>query len=186
MILMHPLMAPAMLVLAIREAQSKQLMVFPFATMYPVIVIANPMWLAKTVTNVKTASGILQVEKDVRAVAATQLVLTTAHVTLILANVSANLESLVYVVTSAKLTNMDSQARDVKRAIVTSVDRKVPSVTKTANVLAMITLKAELVIGAKRTNIIVIKDAWIVQLATTSFKMQLMTTAANYQRLMKS
>lgn len=185
MILMRPLMDRAMHVLAIQEAQFKQLMVFPFATMYPVIVIANLMWLAKTVTNVKTASGILQVEKDARAVAATQLALIIAHVTLILANVSANLESLVYVVTSAKLTNMDFQAKVAKRVIVTSVDRKVHSVTKTANALAMITLKAELVIGAKRTNITVIKDAWIVQLATISFKMQLMTTAANYQRLMK-
>ena len=186
MILMHPLMAHATLVLAIREAQSKQLMVFPFATMYLAIVIANPTWWAKTVTNVKTATGILQVEKDARAVAATQLVLSTVHVTLILANVSANQESLVYVVTSAKLTNMDFQARDAKLVIVTSVDQKVPSVTKTANVLAMIMLKAELAIGAKRTNIIVIKDAWIVQLATTSFKNQSMNIAANYRRLMKS
>ena len=186
MILMHPLMAHATLVLAIREAQSKQLMVFPFAIMYPVIVTAKPMWLAKTVTNVKTASGTLQVEKDARAADATQSVHLTVHVTLILANVSANLESLVSVVTSAKHTNMDFLARDAKRVIVTLVDRKVHSVTKTVNVLAMITLKAELAIGAKRTNIIAIKDVWIVQLATISFKMQSTTTAANYQPSMKS
>jgi hypothetical protein len=170
----HPLMATAMLVHATLVEQFKQAMEYQFVTQFRAIATARPTSSEKTVTNVKMASGTLLAVKVAKVAAAIRSDPTTVHATLTPDNASANLESLDFVATNVKPTIMDSRVRDANHAIVTAADQRVPSATNKVNVHATITLKDELAIVVKRTNTIVTKDAWTVQLATTWFKMLLM------------
>lgn len=170
-----------MVVLVILVELSKHLMESQFAIKSQAIAIVNQTSLARIVMNVKMDSGTLQVEKDVTVANAIQLEHTTHLVTLTLVSVSASLESLDYVATSAKLISMVSQLKDVSRVTVMSVDRRALSAMKMVNVHVTIMLKVALVIDAKKTNTTDIKDVLTVQHVTTWFKMQSTSTVTNSQ-----
>lgn len=157
----------ARLVLAILVELFKHQTAFRFAIKSKAIVTANLMLLAKIVTNVKLDSGILQVEKDVRAASAMTSALITHRVTPIPDNVSANQELQDCVAINAKLISMDSQLKVAKLVTAMAADQRVHSAMRTGSVHVTIMLKAEPVTDAKKIKRIVILDAWIAKTVTT-------------------
>lgn len=72
---------------------------------------------------------------------------------------------------------MVSQMKVASYAIVTQVVQRDSNVMQTVNVHAMTMSKADDVTDVKRTNIIVIKAVWIVQIVIIWYVMLLMNTA---------
>jgi len=106
-------MESAKLVRVIQEELFRPPMEFQSAIRSQATASAKKMSLERTVTSVRMDSGTLQVAKDVRIVIVIQLAPTTHRVIHTAVNVSANLASLDFVATSARLTSMDFHLKDV-------------------------------------------------------------------------
>lgn len=90
-----------------------------------------------------------------------------------------NLFYLDCVAINAPHINMDSQLMAVNRAIVTKADQRDSNAILSASVHVMIMLKADDATDAKKINIIVIKDAWIVLIVIIWYSMRPMIIAEN-------